>query len=100
MKSLITMTQSRLAKGKTRAIKYTKKPTPMNSQRYAVKKNSPISAKAMSPRKPIQGGEYSNDRNRTCRVVKYPTENTFAAVSSRSVQFRPDFAAAVGASAA
>ena len=54
-------------------------------------KNSPISAKAMSPRKPIKGGEYNNDRNRTCRVVKYPTESTFAAASSRSVLFRSVF---------
>ena len=33
MQSLISMTQSRLAKGSARASKYIKKPTTMNSQR-------------------------------------------------------------------
>jgi len=74
MKSLITITQSRLAKGKARASRYIKKPMPMNSQRLAVMKNSPISAKAIIPRKPIKGGEYNNDRNRTdMQVLTQPS---------------------------
>ena len=59
-------------------------------------KNSPISAKTISPRKLNKGGANNKARNRTCNVVKKPTDNTFAAASSRLLLFRSGFIADTG----
>src|ERR1700682_4075327 len=97
MKNFIIMTQSRLAKGVTRASKYRKKPSMMNDQRLAVAKNDPNSTELTTPRKASKAGEYRKIAKRTCRVVKYPTESTSAATSSRAALFPSDFTGAVGA---
>ena len=47
-------------------------------------KNSPISAKATSPRKPIKG-EVQQGQEQRLQTVKNPTESTLAAASSRSM---------------
>ena len=91
MKSLITITHSRPVKGIARAIRNITEPTPMNPHILAVMKNSPISAKAISPRKLSKAGANNNNTNRTCKVVKKPTDSTLAAASSRLVLSRPDF---------
>src|SRR6476646_11828291 len=94
-KNFMIMTQSRLAKGMTRASKYRKKPSMMNVQRLAVVRNVSTSSKTL--RKATKAGEYKKIAKRTCRVVKYPMDSTSAAASSRSALSSPDFTEAAKA---
>ena len=97
MKNLIIMTQSRLAKGMTRASKYRKKPTMMNVPEAGGHEERPDFGEAKTLRKATKPGEYKKIAKRTCRVVKYPMESTSAAASSRSALFSSDFTGAAGA---
>src|SRR6516162_5989152 len=67
MKSLITMTQSRLAKGKTSPSKYTKQPAMMYAPMPAVVKNLPTAAEARPMTKAtkpgVQDGEVSDGKH-------------------------------------
>src|SRR6516164_4754517 len=68
----------------------------MNPERLAVVKNVPTSTYANAMMKPTTPGEYKKIAKRTCRVVKYPMERTFAAASSRPTPFSSDFKGTVG----
>src|SRR3974377_2617527 len=68
----------------------------MNPERLAVVKNVPTSTYHNAIRKPTNPGEYKRIAKRTCSVVKYPMESTFAAASSRPTPLSSDFKGTVG----
>src|SRR5262245_22216826 len=66
----------------------------MSSQRSPVAKNMSTSKTPKTLRKANKAGEYTKLAKRTCKVVKYGSESTSAAASSRSAVFPPELTAA------
>src|SRR6185369_4274617 len=96
MNSLMIITHSKRANGVTRTSKYRNKLRTLNSQRPAVMKNDPSSASSKRIRKTTNPGMYSKIENRTCKVVKYRTDKTWAAASSRKASVPADLVASGG----